>query len=491
MKKFITKMLVALLVLASCSTNYAKAEHVSYKSEIIQQTTDSTAVNEEQDVSWPNGPKASSLSSSSAIVMDADTGLILYSKNMNKVHYPASITKILTTLLCIENCSLSETVTFKEEEVLGLESGASNIGTSVGETLTIEQCLYAIMLSSANEVCLGVADHVAGSISNFSDLMNERAAELGCKNTHFSNPNGLHSDDHYTSAYDMALISREAMNNDTFRKVTGTKVAYIPKTNKYADARTLPNHHNMLHAYTTSRYVYEDCIGGKTGYTSIAQNTLVTFAERDGMTLICVVMHGGSSAQNRYYNIYTDTTSLLDFAFENYQVHDLTVSTTDTNEIESPLFTKFNSMFDSETSPLQMSHNGKITLPVGVDVSAAKQEVVFHNNTKKAEEKNAIGTVTYSYGNKTVGSTCFYFNPTENTSSLISNEDIEFTKSTSIIGESKHATTIFLRVVIVLGIVLSLLFIVFYIKVIQRRRSISRRRYSRRIREDKKKDLHF
>ena len=490
MKKFIKKFLVALLILTSCSTHYAKAESISYKPELTQQTADNKLTDNEQEVSWPAGPKANSLSAASAIVMDADTGLILYSKNMHKVHYPASITKILTALLCIENCSLSETVTFTEDEVLGLESGASNIGTMIGENLTIEQCLYAIMLSSANEVCLGVADYISGDLSSFSNLMNQRAADLGCKNTHFSNPNGLHSDDHYTTAYDMALISREALSNDTFRKVTGTKVAYIPKTNKY-QARTLPNHHNMLHAYTTSNYVYDDCIGGKTGYTSAAQSTLVTYAERDGMTLICVVMRAGSPLQNRYFNEYTDTASLLDFAFENYQVHDLTVSTTSADEIESPLFTKFNSMFDPETSPLQMSHNGKITLPVGVDVSSAKQDVVFYDNLQQTDVENEIGTVTYSYGNKTVGSTSFYFTPDYTTSSLITAEDIEFTNSTKISGESKHATSIFIRFVVILGVILTLLFIVFYIKVLQRRRRISRRRYSRRRREDKRNDLHF
>ena len=487
MKKFIIKLLLLFTIITSLETQEIVAKNTS-TGHLFQNEKSSEL---SSDVAWPKGPKEKSLSAESAIVMDANTGLILYEKNAHKVHYPASITKILTTLLAIENCSLNETVTFTESEVTGLEYGASNIGTMIGETLTIEQCLYAIMLSSANEVCLGVADYIAGDIPSFSDMMNERALALGCKNTHFSNPNGLHSDDHYTTAYDMALISKEALKSDTFRKVTGTKVAYIPKTNKY-EPRVLPNHHNMLNTYTTSLYLYDGCIGGKTGYTSVAQSTLVTFAERDGMTLICVVMRAASPKTNTTCNQYTDTAALLNFGFENYQVHNLSSSTIETDYTESPLFTKFNSIFDVAHSPLQTSTNGQIILPVGVDASKAIQEVTFYENQNEDNGEYEIGNVSYSYGNKFVGSTNIYFNTEVSQNTLTSSADIEYTSSTVISKKGRNSATIIRRITIVVCVLFVVLFIIFYMKLLEKRRKISRRRYySNMNKKNKKKDLHF
>ena len=418
------------------------------------------------DVDWPSGPKENNLSSNSAILMDADSGLILYNKNMHDQHYPASITKIMTTLLAIENCSLDDVVTFTADEVTNLEYGASNIETQVGEKLTIDQCLYGIMLSSANEVCNGVADHVAGSISSFADMMNARAQELGCKNTHFSNPNGLHSDDHYTSAYDMALIGQAAIQNETFRQVAGSKVYYMDKTNKYG-TRTLVNHHNMLYAYSTDKYLYDNCIGGKTGYTSMARSTLVTFAKRDGMTLICVVMQGDSSKVNPGKNIYTDTTSLLEYGFSNYEVHALANAGTESDDVtESPMFSYYDSIFDKNTSPLSTSNSSTLLLPNGADIEDATQSAQFLDTPSK---DHVIGTVTYTYGQKTVGSTDVYFNPEALTYSLSDLSDITFTDSTFVAGTTKATTTQIRRIAIIvsLALVALLLLAVFYTQVIR------------------------
>lgn len=491
MKKFISKVLLTLLLVTSFQpVNNIDAASISNKSQHVQAEKTTTATTDSSDqVSWPAGPSSKSLSAASAIVMDADTGLILYGKNINKVHYPASITKILTTLLCIENSSLDEKVKFKESEVLGLEYGASNIGTKPGEILTMEQCLYAIMMESANEVCLGVADHIAGSIENFADMMNKRAKELGCKNTHFTNPNGLHNDKHYTSAYDMALISKEALKNETFRKVTSTKTTYFPKTNK-SPKRFLSNHHNMLHTYTTSNYIYEDCIGGKTGFTSVAQSTLVTFAERNGMTLICVVMKATSPKQDVNKNEYTDTAKLLDFGFENYEAHNLSAASATNDDEISPLFTTFSTMFDKDTAPLQMSNNGKIVLPVGVNVANAKQNITFYDSAKTEDDKQVIGTVNYTYGKKSVGSTSISFTPVENNNQLTANEDIEYTTSKNIAGESRHTSIIIWRVVIIIAAIALIAILVFFVHLLKKRKELSDRR-NQYIGDKKRKDLHF
>ena len=217
--------------------------------------------------------------------MDLDSGTFLYSKNMDVTKYPASITKILTTLIAIEHSRPSEKVTFSENAVYGIEQGSSNIGIRLGENLTMEDCLYGMMLESANEVCVAVAEHISGSVDAFVELMNQKAASLGCTNTHFTNPNGLPDENHYTTAHDMALIAQAAYNNATFRKVCQTTTYCIGTTNKCGEKRWLSNHHKML---PDRDYTYEGCTGGKTGFTQVALNTLVTYAERDGRRLVCV-----------------------------------------------------------------------------------------------------------------------------------------------------------------------------------------------------------
>ena len=217
---------------------------------------------------WPKGPDKKSLSCASAIVMELSTGTVLYSKNVHQKHYPASITKIMTSLLTLENSSLSDVVTFTEAEAHGIETGSSSMYCVPGEKFTIEQVLYGIMLQSANEMCLVAADHVAGSVSAFVDMMNERVAQLGLKDTHFMNPNGLHNDDHYTSAYDMACIAREAWKNPSFQKICGTRTYQVKSTNKRKAGEILGgqllNHHQMINGYeTSSRYEKDYVIGDR------------------------------------------------------------------------------------------------------------------------------------------------------------------------------------------------------------------------------------
>ena len=234
---------------------------------------------------WPEGP---AVESASAIVMDANTGTVLYEKNSLDQHYPASITKIMTTLIALENGNMNDIVTFSSDAVFKTEG--SGIARDVNEQMTLEQCLYAVMLNSANECAYAVAEHVGGTVDNFVNMMNQKAAELGCENTHFNNPHGLHDDNHYTCAADMAKIARAAWQNESFRIITGTATYTVPPTNKHAEETLLQNHNEMLHPFRTNKYVYDYCVGGKTGYTQMANSTLVTYAQKDGMTLICVVM---------------------------------------------------------------------------------------------------------------------------------------------------------------------------------------------------------
>ena len=252
-----------------------------------------------------NTLKQPEIQAQGAVLMDVATGNLLYSKEAETKFYPASITKLMTALLVAEKCSLDDTVTFSKTAVTNLESGAVTLGLVEGDKLTVRQSLYGLLLKSANEVANGLAEHTAGSISKFADMMNARAKELGCTNTNFVNPNGLNNSNHYTTPHDMALIARAAFQNGTVSKIASTLSYQIPATQKAA-ARTISLGHKML--YPNDARYYQGVIGGKTGYTSLAGNTLVTCAERDGVRLIAVIMKSKSTQ-------YTDTSALLDYGF--------------------------------------------------------------------------------------------------------------------------------------------------------------------------------
>ena len=252
---------------------------------------------------------APTIEAEGAVLIDGATGQVLFGKNQDTQFYPASITKVMTALLVLERCNLNDVVTFSSSATTNLESGAVSLGISEGDQLTVEQCLYGLLLKSANEIGNGLAEHVAGSVSGFADLMNKKARELGCKNTNFKNPHGLNDTEHKTTPYDMALILREALKNENFRKID-TATSYSFPAVKKAPAKTITMGHKMMYP-TDSRY-YRGIIGGKTGYTSKAGNTLVTGAERNGVQLIAVVMKAKGSH-------YTDTIAMLDYGFANYE----------------------------------------------------------------------------------------------------------------------------------------------------------------------------
>ncbi len=256
--------------------------------------------------SGPGVPAAEpSVQAQGAAVINAATGEILYGKNANTRYYPASITKLMTALLVIERCSLDETVTFSGTATTNLEAGAVTLNMTEGDTMTVRQCLYALLLKSANDVGNALAEHVSGSVSAFADLMNQKAASLGCSDTHFVNPHGLNDSNHYTTPYDMALIAAAAFRNRTLCEINTTLSYQLPATKKNK-AMTITMGHKMMYP-NDSRY-YEGIIGGKTGFTSLAGNTLVTGAERNGVRLVAVVMKASGTH-------YTDTKALLDYGF--------------------------------------------------------------------------------------------------------------------------------------------------------------------------------
>ena len=431
--------------------------------------------------------KKPSISADSGIVMDIQSGTILYEKNMDKKQYPASITKVMTALLAIENSSMDEIVTFSKS-ALNLESGASNINIVEGEKLTMEQCLYGILLMSANEVCNGVAEHIAGSIENYVKMMNERAKEIGCTGTHFANTNGLWQKDHYTTAHDMALIAREAYKNPDFAKVAGTKYYNIPKTNKNKYGHPCHNHHGMLVAGNYPQYVYEYCVGGKTGYTNKCRYTLVTYGKKNGMTIVSVIMKAPNPPWTEP-NEYTDTTQLLNYCFQNYSR--FKIKDDATKEINSQyLFTRFSPFYNESTSSLTIDEDAGVMLPKGVSLDKATKNVDFYDKPVQGTDgRKIIGKITYTYENKEVGGSNIYY---QNKGTTTLNDSINMSEwFDDAVEEAKKEPFPWKKAIIIAILVLVVGVVAFY--VIQRMRSereqrARRKRYKRNRRRTRKID---
>ena len=250
------------------------------------------------------------LLSQSAIVVDMSTGYTLVEKNIKDKLYPASITKIMTAILTLENAQMDDVVTFSYEAVFTVEAGSSAAYVDVDEQLTVEQCLYGLMLISGNDLANGLAEHVGGTMTNFANMMTDKAEEIGCLNTNFTNAHGLHDDNHYTTVYDMALIGKYAYDNcEAFKTFCSTGYYECQPTNKQPEIRYWRNNNRLINEYKDE--YYEDCIGGKTGYTDKAGGTLVTYANINGRTLMCVVMKSANSL-----SAYADTTNLYDYVKE-------------------------------------------------------------------------------------------------------------------------------------------------------------------------------
>lgn len=339
--------------------------------------------------SWPEGPQ---INAPCAIAMEVNTGTVLYEKNSHEVHYPASITKILTTLLALENSSLDETVTFSANAVYLNEGDTSHISRDLDEQMSMEQCLYGVMLESANECAYAVAEHVGSSLGGdyrtFIDLMNEKATELGCTDTHFNNCNGLPDEEHYTSAYDMALIGSAAYKNEAFRIITGTKSYSIPPTNKHSDVTYLTNHHCILHPYRkVSSYVNQYCTGGKTGYTTVANSTLVTYAEKNGLALCVVIMNANSPDH------FADTNTLIDYCFSNFAAYNIAENEKSIQETKE----KNLGVLNTNGPYVTLDTEAYIVLPNAVDFSAA--EFALDENPKD----NSVASLNYTFAGRSVG----------------------------------------------------------------------------------------
>lgn len=277
-----------------------------------EETTDTvaaSAISTNDIAGWPQGPD---ITSTAAVIMEDSTNTTLYAKNMDQVLYPGATVKVMTTLLALENTQLSDQVTMTATGVSGVTDGGANISAQIDEIFTVEQCLYAIMLASANDVALQLAEHIGGSVDGFVQMMNSRAAELGCTNTVFTNPTGLPDENQHTTAHDMALIMKAAADNESFQTIASTASYTIPATNVSGGDRVLTNNFSMLTNNNAAYYQY--CTGGREGYTEASGSTLVCSAQKNGITLIAVVLQGTSGTTA------TEAASLLNYGFDNFNM---------------------------------------------------------------------------------------------------------------------------------------------------------------------------
>lgn len=346
------------------------------------------------------------LYSTAAILIEKDTSKILYSKNAEQKMYPASTTKILTAILAIENLSLDEKLTASYEAVMSIPSGYSNAAIQVGEALTVKELLEVFLVHSANEAGYILAENISGSISEFANLMNKKAEEIGCKNTHFANPSGLHDENHYTTAYDLALIARYCMQNETFRSIVSMPSCTIAATDKYEE-RYFKNTNEMLNP--KSEYYNENIIGIKTGYTSQAQNCLISGIRKNGIELISVVLGAPASAGEKGLSgKYTDTKTLFDYGIENFSYRNIVETGQVITQIEVEHATK-----DTKKLELVAEKNIKIFSDNSLFETLSPQITIDENVSAPITANTVLGTVTYTVDGRTY------------TSNLLSKNDVK------------------------------------------------------------------
>ena len=336
-------------------------------------------------------PEDVSIEADAGIVMDAASGTVLYGKNIHETYAPASITKVLTSIIVLEQCDLDEVVTFSKNAVYNVEADSSSAGYDTGDTATVKDCLYALLLKSANESANALAEHTAGSTEAFAELMNEKAKELGCVDSHFANPSGLNDENHYVSAYDMALITRAAFENPTFAKIVETTYYKLPPNQKNPEGQGI-SPGNKLVKKNWPQYYRPDVLGGKTGYTSIALNTLVNGARQGDTTLITVILHSNNTQ-------YEDTSRLLDFGFNNFQSVKIADYDQTFSNIGKDL--KIADVSTAGGESLSIDPDSRVVLPKTADFSETTTS--FDYEIPAGAPDGTIACVTYSLGEHKVG----------------------------------------------------------------------------------------
>lgn len=340
---------------------------------------------------WPND---TGIQAEAGALMDVDSGTMIFGQNSHAEYPPASITKILTALVVLEHVTdLSETVTFTESAMLNVEPDSGNkLSLEIGDTMTVEDALYAMLLQSVNQSANALAEHVAGSMSGFVDMMNAKLVELGCSESHFENPSGLNGDTQNVSAYDMAKIACAAFSNEKLLEISSTKSHKIGALKNHPEGITVNQEHRLVITEDPeSPYYCPEAVAGKTGYLLKAGNTLVTYAEKDGRRLVSVILKGSP----RQY--FVDGKELLRFGFAGFYNVDIAENETRYVTDDAAVEIGGNTYDPSE---LMIEAGRAITIPEGAVFADA--EVTFADMPED-HPKNAVGLLQYSYNERKIG----------------------------------------------------------------------------------------
>lgn len=474
-KRVITLIISFLFLLYNVSS-FSFIVHAEPDYEAEAEARKSMPIETNELADWPAGPE---IGAESAILIEAGSGVVLYAKNINEALYPASVTKILTALIAVERCDMDEMVTFSSEAVHSINwKEDANMGINVGDQITMEQCLYGLLVGSANEAAYAIAEHISGNgnLTDFAKLMNEKAKELGCTNSNFITPNGIHDENHYTSAHDLSLIAQAFFSNELLAKMSCTTNYQIPQS------ATQPREDMIVWAKSKllpgKEYAYEYLVGTKTGFTSEARQTLVSCASHNGMKLICVIMKEESPNQ------FTDTIELFDYGFQNFNA--LTIADKDTQyTIDNYNFFSTDVDFFGSSDPImQISQSDYIVLPLTAEFDETASTLTYDNLNE-----NEIARINYTYHDIYVGH-----------ASIVPIEDTQTTFDfgakqviTEDIPQEKPTIYINVKNVIVLIIVIALFFILIFMirSLIRNSRKYHRRSKIMRNRSPRKKQLDW
>lgn len=348
------------------------------------------------------------ISAPNLLLAETNTGKILYEKNADEKIYPASLTKLMTAILVVENCELDEIVTVSEKAVTSVPSGYVNANLQVGEELTVEDLLYVMLIPSANDAANALAEHVGGSIESFSTMMNSRAKELGCTGSNFTNPSGLHQEEHYTTTRDLYLVSKQAISNSLIKKIVGTTSYTLLNTEKYTKTKRTFTSTNYMKRKSMTKYYCDYCIGGKTGYTEYAKNCVVEFAEKDGIELTAIIMGENAIVKGQKF---LDAKEMFEYVFENYENNQVVAKNEKYETVKVNNGTK-------ETRILDVLYKNDIYILKEKDNNVEIQGNVEYYNLKAPIQKGKeVGKISYEYKGITY------------TTELIAAEDVEESKT--------------------------------------------------------------
>ena len=400
MKKKVLTSIITLFILLSPISIYAENDIESdYKANVT-----SKYVQEEQK-QLENVP---TIGCKAFYVAEPTTGKVFYEKNAHEKMYPASTTKILTALLVMEKCQLTDKAKVSKNSISLVPEGYSNAALKVGEELTVKDLLYALLVPSANEAANVLAEHVSGSVEAFAELCNNRAKELGCENLHFVNPNGIHNENHYCTAYDLYLIAKECRKHDIFNEIVKTTKFTLPATNMYSKNDRVFTNTNSLILNSSKTYYYPYCTGIKTGTTTPAGECLVASSSYNNIELISVVLDGGTNNKGLSERFY-DTKQLFEFVYNNYEIKEISNKETVIQNIKVEHATE-------ETASLNIVADSNIStiLPKEIDANSIQKKITINENITAPIEKNQV-----------LGQVTFYADGLEYTTNLIATHSVE------------------------------------------------------------------